>query len=202
MIKVTAYEVALQQSDAAEKIDAAPAAGVPDHRGDALVPVAERLVYRSATQRLEFALKLNTRQYEPGKTMQLRVTARTELGEPASGWLLASVVDERFQNRSRSLSAHFMLLNEIRTGSELEDAQVVLHDAPESTSILERFLGTHGWRRFLHNREPALAVLAKPNDTNPLIFSRENTSLEQMQKNQEARYAAALQPLSLARHQE
>jgi len=174
MIKVTAYEV----------VD------------DAVLPIAERLVYRTPVQRLELGLRLSSQYLEPGKNVQMNITARTEAGDPATGWLLASVVDERFQPRTRSLSAHFMLLNEIRTGSELEDAQVVLHDSPESTALLERFLGTHGWRRFLHRGEAAAA--GKPNDATPLVFSRESTSLEQLQKDNEAKYAAALEPLRKA----
>jgi hypothetical protein len=177
MIKVTAYEV----SSGPRK---------PDRIADALVPIAERLVYRSTVQRLELGLDLNTQQPLPGKTMRAKLTARTEQGDAASAWFLAAVVDDRFISRSRSLSAHFMLLNEIRTGSELEDAQVILHDAPESAQMLERFLGTHGWRRFIPTGQPGPAT--------PIVFSRESVPLERMLKEYDAAVVAALTPLRTA----
>jgi hypothetical protein len=196
-VKAGSQDFTLQPAEDARGIVKVTAYEVADR--DALRPVAERLVYRAPVQRLDIGLQFNSQQHEPGKNLQLNITARTENGDAATGWLLASVVDERFQTRSRSLSAHFLLLNEIRTGSELEDADVVLHDAPESAAILSRFLGTHGWRRFLHLQEPARAVAgAKANDIAALVFSRESVALEQLHQQNEARYAAALQPLHRA----
>jgi hypothetical protein len=174
MIRVTAYEL----------------------QDKMLQPVAERLVYRTATQRLDLGFKLNTQQLRPGP-VSASATARDEKGQPVAAWLLASVVDERFQTRPRSLSAHFFLFNEIRTGPDLDNAQLILHDSAESTQVLERFLGTHGWRRFLRSDEPTIAMhngnakaLAQP-----LIFSRENMPLEAMQKQYEEKLAQALTPI-------
>jgi hypothetical protein len=162
---------------------------------NALQPVAERLVYRGATQRLDLGFALNTQQLQPGP-VSATVSARDEKGQPVPAWLLASVIDERFQNLPRSLSAHFFLLNEIRTGPDLDNAQLILHDSPESTQVLERFLGTHGWRRFIRSDEPALIVQGDAKRAaQPLIFSRENMPLGAMQKQYEDKVAQALMPI-------
>ena len=173
MIRVTAYE--LQENT--------------------VQPVAERLVYRRATQRLDLGFTLNTQQLQPGPVSP-KVSARDEKGQPAPAWLLASVIDERFQNLPRSLSAHFFLLNEIRTGPDLDNAQLILHDSAESTQVLERFLGTHGWRRFLRSDEPALLMHGDAKRAaHPLIFSRENMPLDAMRKQYEDKLVQALSPI-------
>jgi hypothetical protein len=162
---------------------------------NALQPVAERLVYRGATQRLDLGFALNTQQLQPGPVFA-RVSARDEKGQPVPAWLLASVIDERFQNLPRSLSAHFFLLNEIRTGPDLDNAQLILHDSPESTQVLERFLGTHGWRRFIRSDEPALNVQGDAKRAaQPLIFSRENMPQGALQKQYEDNVAQVLMPI-------
>jgi hypothetical protein len=174
MIRVTAYE--LQENT--------------------LQPVAERLVYRGSTQRLDLGFTLNTQQLRPGPVAG-RATARDEKGQAAPAWLLASVIDERFQSLPRSLSAHFFLLNEIRTGPDLDNAQLILHDSLESTQVLERFLGTHGWRRFIRSDEPTLFLQdgdAK-RAAQPLVFSRENMPQGAMQKQYEDKLAQALTPI-------
>lgn len=187
MIKVTAYEIAAQAPDSPGRAGSGTSAAVGLHRENSLAPLAERLVYRAPVQKLELSVDLNTYRFEPGKRILSKLTARTEGGDPAKAWFLASVVDERFLARSRSLAAHFMLLNEIHTGSELEDAQVVLHDSPESAQMLERFLGTHGWRRFIPT--------GKARGLEPIVFSRENLPIQRLQKQHEDRVAAVLTPL-------
>lgn len=185
MIRVTAYELQDKQTDKKEQL---------------LVPVAERLVYRGASQRLELGFKLNTQQLHGGQKLSAKVSARDEKGRPAPAWLLASVIDERFQAKPRSLSAHFFLLNEVRSGPDLDQAQVILHDGSEAVAMLERFLGTHGWRRFVRSQEPSLGLLADPakRPPQPLVFSRENQPLDAMQEQREQRFAAAVAPIRAA----
>ncbi len=176
MIRVTAYEAA----------------------GNTLDPVAERLVYRAATQSLNLAFTPNVQQYSPGSTTRAKVEAKDENGQPAPAWLLACVVDERFQAPPRSLSAHFLLMNEIRTGADLENAQIILNDTPASVQMLERFLGTHGWRRYVPVQGPMKEVQAAA----ALVFSRENMPMEALQKNYEKRIAGALAPIHLKADEE
>ncbi len=148
----------------------------------ALQPIAERLVYRGAPQ-LDLGFEMNTNCYEPAKKLQAKITARDDKGQPTAAWVLASAVDERFQARPRSLSAHFFIVNEVRTGADLDNAQLILHDAKdkESIQVLERFLGTHGWRRFIRADELAVGK----GTAQPLIFSRENMPLDVLQKQYE-----------------
>ena len=125
--------------------------------GNEVTPVAERLVYRASAQRLALAFTPKTRNLDAGSKLSAKISVCDEAGQPAPAWLLASVVDERFQARPRSLSAHFLLMNEIHGGADLDQAQIILSDAPESAAMLERFLGTHGWRRFV-TKTPAIAA--------------------------------------------
>ncbi len=186
MIRITAYE--FQDGHADRKED------------PVLVPVAERLVYRGTTQRLNLGFQLNTQQLRAGKKLDAKITAHDEKGQPAPAWLLASVIDERFQTKPRTMSAHFLLLNEVRGGADLDNAQLLLRDSPESVAMLERFLGTHGWRRFVRSQEPSLDLLADSakRPPQPLVFSRENQPLVVLQEQVEARLAAALTPIRLA----
>jgi hypothetical protein len=142
MIRVTAFEVV----------------------GADVTPVAERLVYRASAQRLDLTFTPNTpntREIEAGSKTSAKISALDETKQPTGAWILASVVDERFQARPRSLSAHFLLMNEIQGGADLDQAQIILHDGPESEKVLERFLGTHGWRRFVAKKAPAILPAAK-----------------------------------------
>ena len=70
-------------------------------QGKTLQPLAERLVYRRAAQRLELGFNLNQQQLSPGP-VTAKATARDEKGQPAAAWVLASVIDERFQAPPRA----------------------------------------------------------------------------------------------------
>jgi len=162
-------------------------------RGEALVPIAERLVYR-AGPRLNLGVTLNPQQVNAGRPFNAKVTARDALGQLVPhAWVLASVVDERWQKARRSLSAHFMLLNEIRTGADLDQTQILIDDSPEAANVLERFLGTHGWRRFIPGDETNsgnvnLAV-------QPAVFSMENGNIAAIQKKYDDLREGAVSPI-------
>jgi hypothetical protein len=175
MIRVTAYEVV----------------------GNRLQPLAERLVYRAAAQRLDLGFTLSTQQLQPGlQNLKAKIQASDEKGQAAPAWILASIVDERFQPRPQSLSAHFLLLNEIRTGADIDNVQLILNDAAESTQVLERFLGTHGWRRFVPAQETSLVTLAKADARQPsILFSRENAPLTELQEKYQAQRTTVLRPV-------
>ncbi|HZZ78939.1 MAG TPA: zf-HC2 domain-containing protein, partial [Gemmataceae bacterium] len=158
--------------------------------GAEAIPVAERLIYRASTHRLDLSFTPNTREVDAGSKMSAKIRATDETGQPAAAWILGSVVDERFQTKPRSLSAHFLLMNEIRDGSDLDQAEIVLHDSPASAAVLERFLGTHGWRRYV-----AKAGTAKVAAAPASIFSRESMPLAAAQKRYEEQLAQALTPI-------
>lgn len=174
MIRVTAFEV----------------------QGGEATPIAERLVYRAPAQRLDLGFALKTRNFDAGSKASATISARDEAGQPAAAWLLASVVDERFQTRPRSLSAHFLLMNEIQSGGDIDQAEIILNDGPESAAVLERFLGTHGWRRFVAKHAPADGRPIIPAAAAaPIIFSRESLPIAQAQRAYEAKIVAVLAPL-------
>lgn len=180
VIRITAYEL------------------VSDH----LLPVAERLIYRQPIQRLELGCTLDPRPLRSGlRNYRMGVASQDEKAQAAPAWALASVVDERFQSPPRSLSAHFLLLNPIGDGADFDNAQLLLKNTPEAKEMLERFLGTHGWRRFVPAREPSIQVQADAteraagNSAIPVIVSRQNAPLEQLQTAFTAARAAALRPL-------
>ena len=180
MIRVTAFEV----------------------QGADVTPVAERLVYRASTRRLDLSFTPNSREFDAGSKTSAKLSASDETGRPIAAWMLASVVDERFQSRPRSLSAHFLLMNEIQGGADLDQAQIILHDGPESAGVLERFLGTHGWRRYVAKKAQAIqeAKDARPqpalvDSESAVIFSRESMPIAQVQKQYEAKIAAAVTPI-------
>jgi hypothetical protein len=172
MIRVTAYEK------------------IAGKQGNSLQPVSERLVYRTPRQRLNLGFALDKQQLLPGPVIG-KVTARNEQGQPAPAWLLASVVDERLQPRPRSLSAYFFVLNELRTGADIDQAEVVLHDSPEAVPMLERFLGTHGWRRFVRSDLDS----AQGKGDAPAIFCTEAAPVETVQEQYEEEVARAVTPL-------
>lgn len=170
MIRVTAYELANLK----------------------LKPLAERLVFRGSSQRLDIRATLSTQQFQEGRRVRAKIEALDEKGQPAAAYLLACAVDDRFQNRPRGLAAHFQIFNEVRTGADLEDAVLVVSDSPESVQALERFLGTHGWRRWKH--EPTTQAVT--NAAEPaIIFSIENAPLAELANRYETALIAALTPI-------
>lgn len=169
MIRVTAFEVL----------------------GGGLEPIAERLVYRAPTQRLDLKFTPDRARALPSERRTAKIEALDEAGKPASGWLLASVVDERFQTKPQSLSAHFLLFNEIRGGADLDDASILVRESPKSLEVLELFLGTQGWRRYVTAQAPVQAGAGRGKVT-PLVFSTENMPLETLNKRQQDKIDAAV----------
>ena len=47
--------------------------------------------------------------------------------------------------------------------------------------VLERFLGTHGWRRFVRTETPGMAFLGGNDPIQPAIFSREVVPAAQLE---------------------
>ncbi|MBX9625767.1 MAG: hypothetical protein K2X82_18350, partial [Gemmataceae bacterium] len=127
-----------------------PAAG-----GVELVPVAERLVFRTPGE----VLKLAVDTADPGK---LGVTATDETGKPAAAILWAAVVNAANVPgpADRSPVAHFLLAGEVRTPDEFEYADFLLSDHPQAGATLDAVLATQGWRRFAEQKHPAGAARA------------------------------------------
>jgi hypothetical protein len=118
-------------------------------------PVAERLVYRLPNRSLTVKAETGTGQAAAGQKASLHLNVQDESKQAARGWSLASVVDERFlaDGPEYGLGTHFMLLNEVRGGEDVEDAVLLpTSESDASKHAIDLFLGTAGWRHFV---EPA-----------------------------------------------
>ncbi len=136
-----------------------------------LMPLAERLVYRAPAEYLVLSAAGKAGAGQPlrfatAARAELRVQARTETGAPTLAWLLAAVVDRKVlcvpgQQAEAGPPAHFYLRREVREPEGLEDADFLLADTPPAHRALDLFLGTHGWRHFVHaDRGGAVVVTA------------------------------------------
>lgn len=119
-----------------------------------LVPLAERLVFRKPSKRVDIALKSDKLAYSPGEHVKLRVTAANEKGEsvPAVamlGVVNGSVVTMADEKTARSLPTHFLLTSEVEKSEDLEHVDVLLGNHPKAEAALDLLLGVQGWRRFV-----------------------------------------------------
>jgi hypothetical protein len=119
----------------------------------ALVPVAERLIYRHPAERVQLALKPDQTTYVPRQNVKLGVEAKTEKGQPAPAVVLLRVVDKSVVTLAddktlRSMPTHFLLTREVRRPEDLEYADFLLGPHPQAAEALDLLLGTQGWRRF------------------------------------------------------
>lgn len=132
---------------------------VYETRAQRLVPLAERLVYRTPAARLD--VKAAAANVQAGKTGQVKIEARDEQGKLADAWALAVLVDGRYrgEQNERSLGGHFLLASEF--GADLADAPLLADDSAATRKTLELFLGTRGWRRFVANEQAEPAQFAE-----------------------------------------
>ena len=126
-----------------------------------LVPIAEPLLFRIPDKRLDISCRVAKvpGPYTAGTTMalKLKVTDEHKTGGPT--WMLAAVVDEKYlaDTSETSLATHFYLADDV--GDDLAGANLALNDTPASRQALELFLGTHGWRRFVHGAAASMLAL-------------------------------------------
>jgi hypothetical protein len=130
-------------------------------------PVAERLVYRIPTDKLNVAARPDKRVYAPGEEVKLHLTANNEAGKPAPAIALVAVVDKSVikmadERTARTMPTHFLLTSEVRHAEDLEYVDVLLTDHPKAPEALDQLLGTQGWRRFLESDPSRLNAPAKP----------------------------------------
>ena len=115
-------------------------------------PVAERLVYRRASQKLNVQVADQRPLHRPGEPVELSLTITNEKGEPTPAVLGVSVVDEALlnlaDNPAPSMPAHFLLTSELRRPEDLEDADFYLSDESKdgvpAAVALDLLLGTQG----------------------------------------------------------
>lgn len=176
-----------------------PAAG-----GD-LVPVAERLVFRTPAEVLNFALDPKT---VPGG-VRVGISATDETGRPAAAVAMAAVtaVPPTADARDRSLPTQVLLANEVRSPGELEYADILLSPKPGAAVALDALLGTQGWRRFVEQRgataaggtnaDPNVARLIAQSGTTPAELTA--AARREAVAGVRGRYEAAVAELHAAR---
>ncbi|MFO0946860.1 MAG: MG2 domain-containing protein [Planctomycetota bacterium] len=103
---------------------------VHDCAGHDPYPIAERLVFRRPTRKLDVHLADGSPRYTPGESVELTLSARNENGENARGILGVAVVDDTLlslnKEKSASMPTYFYLTNEVRDPEDLQDADFFL----------------------------------------------------------------------------
>ncbi|QEL16016.1 alpha-2-macroglobulin family protein [Limnoglobus roseus] len=119
-----------------------------------LVPLAERLVFRRPTEKLNLSFTQDRAgPYSPGDRVTLAVKATNENDQPTAAILLAAVVNQSVlamadDKAERLLPTHFLLAGELQRPEQLEHADFLLTHHPKAAETLDLLLGTQGWRRF------------------------------------------------------
>jgi hypothetical protein len=124
-----------------------------EKQAEQFLPLAERLVYRPASERLALSVAPDKPAYSPGDRVRLALQAANEKRELASAVLLASVTDlsvHKLANdkTARAMPTHFLLTTEVRRPEDLENADFFLGNHPKARQALDLLLGVQGWRRF------------------------------------------------------
>lgn len=147
---------------------------------DDWAPVAERLLYRKAQEKVTVAIEPGKAEYHPGERATLTLKAHDEKGAPAATVALVAVTNNSLaklanDRTARSMPTHFLLTTEVRRPEDLEDADVLLGTHPRAEQALDLLLGAQGWRRFAEQnpqrfnavrgvraRPPVFLALAEP----------------------------------------
>ncbi len=126
---------------------------------DSGTPLAERLVFRQPSRKINVEIKAKEPKHIPGSPVNLTVKTTDEKGKPVSAYVGVTITDdavlEMVEKREQAprLPAMVLLESDVR---ELFDAHVYLDGKnPKSPIALDLLMGTQGWRRF------ALADAAK-----------------------------------------
>jgi hypothetical protein len=204
------------------EVKLAPAAGtagvvrvtVWEAAADKLVPLAERLLYLVPEKRLDVSVQLSggPGPHPPGAKMAMELKATDEQHQASRTWMLAAVVDEKYQRQKseRSLAAHFYLAGDV-SGDELDNAALALNDLPEAWQALDLFLGTQGWRRFVSREPSALLALREPApakeakaaaSSNTAFFSLQNTTPQDLQDTYQKTWQREVNKLVVSANQE
>jgi MG2 domain len=141
-----------------------------------LVPVAERLIFRQPSKKLELNFAADKAAYAPGENAGLRITARDETGKAIPAVVMLGVVNQSVvvmadEKSFRSMPTHFLLTGEVDRGEDLEQVDVLLGSHAKAAAALDLLLGVQGWRRFIEqgpelppqrDRAEKIAVVAAP----------------------------------------
>ena len=146
-------------------------------------PLAERLTYRQNNSHVDVAISSDRPSYQPGDPVELTLQARNEKKEFVPAVALVAVVDASVRKlvddkTERSMPTHFLLTTEIRNPYDLENADVLLGNHPQSATALDLLLGSQGWRRFAE-QDPNQFALRNQQEKTP-VFLANSTKVPQL----------------------
>jgi hypothetical protein len=152
-----------------------------------LKPVAERLIYRAPSRRLDLGIAVKSNDatvgdddaraaFRPNEPLRVRVDARSESGQPVPAILFATVAAETLYSAAddltdRSLPTHFLLNGEVERPEALERADFLLSADPAAAIALDGLLGTQGWRRFAEQNPAQFRRTAPPAEADRLLVA-------------------------------
>ena len=133
---------------------------VLERKNQALIPLAERLVYRRSSKKLNIQLVEQQGlkdSYSKAQHVRLDLRVTDESGNPQQALLGLSVVDQASLSlsgrSSASFQTKFLLLSEVAHPADLENADIYLALNASAERRLDLLLGTQGWRRFASWKE-------------------------------------------------
>ena len=139
-----------------------------------LIPVAERLFYRTPAESLRIKLIPDQASYVPGQKVKLKIETSDEFSKLASSIIMLGVVDRSVltmadEKTARTMPTHFLLTTEIRKSQDLEYTDVLLGEHPRASEALDLLLGSQGWRRFAEQDPSKFRQMHKEEADNLLV---------------------------------
>ncbi len=125
-------------------------------------PIAERLIYRKSSEKVDVEIKSDRDGYQPGDAVRLSLAARNEKKVLVPSVALVGIFNNSIARRAdekaaRTMPTHFLLTTEVRNPEDLEYADFLLGDHPQAAQSLDLLLGCQGWRRFAE-QDPQMFV--------------------------------------------
>ncbi len=147
--------------------------------------VAQRLVYRRPTRKLNVRITGQGKLHRPGEPVELSVAVTNEKGEPTPAVLGATVIDGALLKPAggpaSSMPTHFLLTSQVQGPEDLDRADFYLSDQTEggvpAAVALDLLLGTHGGQQTAEKGRRAVAGKeASPQQPDSILSGRPATT--------------------------
>ena len=121
---------------------------------EALLPVAERLVFVNGYRKLNLTTALTKEICETREKNTLKVTVKDESGKPVTATLGVTLFDRIYQNRADSsdIVTHLFLGSQLK-GKIYNPSWYFNGDIAEREKALDLLMLTHGWRKYLWSED-------------------------------------------------
>lgn len=127
-------------------------------------PIAERLVFVNAHQRLDIDISTNKKQYRPREKVKMDIRVRDFMGNPVSGAFSLAVVDDKVLSFSDDKQADilgYMLLDSELSGTVKEPNfyfEKAEKHKKDQLFALDLLMMTQGWRKFNWKKQSELKL--------------------------------------------